>query len=103
MIQSPLRLTLALPFALAGTLTAPLVAAAQSVQDTPDAQVLYQQHCVKCHGAEVFTRPDHKITSLKALGERVRWCESQLELRWFDEDIDAVTAYVNDRFYHFKP
>ena len=100
MIQHPLRL--ALPFALAGTLGAPL-AAAQPAKDTPDAQSLYQQHCVKCHGSEVFTRPDHKITSLKALAERVRWCESQLELRWFDEDIDAVTAYLNDRFYHFKP
>ncbi len=38
MIQPPLRL--ALSFALAGTLTAPL-AAAPSAQDAPDAQALY--------------------------------------------------------------
>ncbi len=102
MIQRTVRIALVLPFALAGSLAVPL-AAAQSAKDTPDAQTLYQRNCVRCHGPEVFTRPDHKIRSLKALGERVRWCESNLELRWFDEDIDAVTAYVNDSFYHFKP
>lgn len=103
MIQRKPRTVPALPFGLVGALAAALMVSPAAAQDAPDAQALHQQHCVKCHGPEVYTRPDHQITTLKALGERVRWCESQLELRWFDEDIDAVTAYVNDRFYHFKP
>jgi hypothetical protein len=71
--------------------------------DTPDAHALYEQNCLKCHGPEVYTRADRKIDSLPALAAQVRRCETNLELRWFDEDIDGVTDYLNRTFYKFKP
>lgn len=69
----------------------------------PGAEMLYKDNCVKCHGSEVFTRPNRKIDSYAALGRQVRWCETNLELRWFDEDIDAVAKYLNDKYYKFTP
>ncbi|HYN76334.1 MAG TPA: cytochrome c [Lamprocystis sp. (in: g-proteobacteria)] len=102
MTLSPIRIALALPFALALALTTPL-AAKEAAVETPNAQALYTQHCVKCHQSEVYTRPDRKITGLAPLNAQVHRCESMLELRWFDEEVDAVTAYLNDQYYHFKP
>jgi len=67
------------------------------------AQALYDQNCIGCHGTEVYTREERKISSLPSLETQVRRCEAALELRWFDEDISSVTQLLNDRFYHFKP
>lgn len=78
-------------------------APAAAAEPTHNAQALYEQNCLKCHGAEVYTRPDRKIDSLPALAAQVRRCETNLELRWFDEDVDGVTDYLNRSFYRFKP
>jgi hypothetical protein len=78
--------------------TAPGFGAAES-----DVQDLYDQHCVACHGTEVYTRDDRKVKSLPALARQVQRCETALGLRWFDEDISEMTGLLNDRFYHFKP
>jgi len=83
---------------LAAISAAPGLAAAESgIQD------LYDQHCVACHGTEVYTRDERKVTSLPALERQVQRCETALGLRWFDEDISEMTGLLNDRFYHFKP
>ncbi len=108
MITPSFRLTLVLPVAL--VLAGPLAAADPAPAVTPDAakdmsspHALYESNCIKCHGSEIYTREDRKVTSLDALGRQVQRCETALGLRWFDEDIDAMTAYLNDKFYRFKP
>jgi hypothetical protein len=68
-----------------------------------NAQTLYEQNCVSCHGSEVFTREDHKIRSLPALAARVRYCETAQGLGWSDDEISGVARLLNDRFYHFAP
>jgi cytochrome c553 len=70
---------------------------------TDNAQALMDQHCVQCHGSEVYTRKDRKVNSLDALGRQVRRCEFNLQLRWFDEDVQAVTDHLNRLYYRFKP
>lgn len=88
-----------LTFSLLATVcAAPIQGAAES-----DAQELYDQHCVGCHGTEVYTREDHKVTSLSGLERQVQRCETALGLRWFDEEISEMTSLLNDRFYHFTP
>ncbi len=59
-------------------------------------------NCNQCHGTEVFTRPDRKITSLTALEAQVRRCDSNLNTNWFDDEILDVTAHLNKQFYKFK-
>ena len=62
---------------------------------------LYKKECTACHGSEVFTRPDRRVTSLTALNRQVRQCNHALEKKWFDEDINAVVSYLNQQFYKF--
>jgi hypothetical protein len=88
-----------LTIGLAGAVCATQIIA----QDQGDAQSLYDQHCVACHGAEVYTREDRKVTSLPGLERQVQRCETALGLRWFDEDISEMTRFLNERYYHFKP
>jgi mono/diheme cytochrome c family protein len=97
MISHRRRISPALPF-LVSLVAGPAVAA-----DSPEPQALYEQHCLKCHGSEVYTRPDRKIDSYPALARQVRQCETNLELRWFDEEVEAVTDYLNRNYYKFAP
>ncbi len=68
-----------------------------------NGQALYDQHCVSCHGPEIYTRDDRKVTSLQGLERQVQRCELALGLKWFDEEISDVTKLLNERFYRFEP
>lgn len=68
-----------------------------------DAEALHDEHCTSCHGSEVYTRENRMIGSLPALETQVRRCETVRGLRWFDEDVTAVTNFLNERYYHFTP
>jgi len=95
----PIRIApaaLALPFLLA-------VHGARADDEAVDPQALYEQNCVKCHDADVYTRSDRKVTSYAGLERQVRRCETALGLRWFDEDIAAMTSYLNQKYYRFMP
>jgi hypothetical protein len=71
--------------------------------DPEHAQDLHAEHCIACHGTEVYTREARKVTSLPGLERQVQRCELALGLRWFDEDIDDMTTFLNEHFYHFHP
>lgn len=58
--------------------------------------------CQKCHSSEVYTRKDRKVTSIPALEKKVRMCDSQFSVNWFNEDISDVVAYLNKAFYKFE-
>jgi hypothetical protein len=89
------------------TLTFSLLAVVCATQsqaaDGGGVQTLYDRHCVSCHGSEVYTREDRKVTSLPGLERQVQRCETALGLRWFDEDISGMSQLLNERYYHFKP
>ena len=76
---------------------------AAAEETAADAHALHEQNCVKCHGTDIYTRADRKVTSYDGLGRQVRRCETALGLRWFDEDIADMTAYLNQNFYRFMP
>jgi len=93
---------------LAALVAAPVLALAEppvpeAATEAQDAHALYETNCLACHGSEVYTREDRKVDSLAGLEAQVRRCDAALGLRWFDEDIGAVTNFLNDRFYGFKP
>ncbi len=70
--------------------------------DPGHGKTLQQANCESCHDDGVYTRKDHKITSLAGLDKQVRRCELSLGLKWFDEDVDDVVSYLNESFYKFK-
>ena len=63
---------------------------------------LVDGNCTKCHDERVYTRPDRRVTTLDGLNKQVRRCEQSLGLKWFDEEIDDVAAYLNETYYHLK-
>lgn len=63
---------------------------------------LVETHCPRCHGSEVYTRPDRKVTNQDELEKQVQRCELALGLTWFDEDIKDAATYLNLEYYKFK-
>ena len=76
-------------------------AAMSTAADNAHGKTLTQQHCTACHGNEVYTRDNRRVSNLAGLQKQVRRCELSLGLKWFDEDINDVTAYLNESFYKF--
>jgi mono/diheme cytochrome c family protein len=70
--------------------------------DPANGQKLFAaSQCMSCHGTDVFTRPDRKITSRAALESKVRSCDAGLSTNWFDDEIVDVVAYLNQTYYKF--
>ncbi|MEJ2610370.1 MAG: cytochrome c [Candidatus Thiodiazotropha sp.] len=70
--------------------------------DTESGKQLHDENCVKCHGSEVYTRPNRRVTSLAGLHKQVRFCEQNLNLTWFDDQIEKTTNYLNQEYYKFN-
>lgn len=88
-------------------LTLPLTATAAG--DPKVGQKLHDQRCNSCHiqrygndGTEMYSRSNRIIKSLSALRQRVAMCASQTNAKWFPDEEEHVTAYLNQRFYQFK-
>lgn len=81
----------------------------QKKQDTPRSK-LHETNCIECHAAmfdgkpnTIYTRKERKVKTAEGLRSRVQMCAINLNLQWFDEDIDEVTNFLNKEFYHFEP
>jgi len=70
--------------------------------DVNHGKSLQQENCMRCHDDGVYTRDERKVTTLDALRQQVQRCETNLDLQWFPEDVDAVIEYLNTSFYKFK-
>lgn len=62
---------------------------------------LHQEHCMRCHQSEIYTRQNRIVNNLEQLAKRVRECELANELTWFEEDVEDVIAYLNANYYMF--
>ncbi|MES9831422.1 MAG: cytochrome c [Candidatus Thiodiazotropha sp. LLP2] len=69
--------------------------------DAERGKQLNDEHCVKCHGTEVYTRPNRRVNDLAGLRKQVRFCEQNLGLTWFDDDIESTSTYLNLEYYKF--
>ncbi len=69
--------------------------------DIENGKTLHNENCLRCHNETQYTRENRIVNSLDELSTRITQCELSAELAWFDEEIDDVTAYLNNTFYHF--
>ena len=69
--------------------------------DIENGDDLHFTHCTGCHDESAYTREDRRVQSLERLRQQVNFCKDSLGLAWFDEDVDDVTAYLNQTYYHF--
>jgi mono/diheme cytochrome c family protein len=74
---------------------------ASSAAWAADGKALVDRYCVGCHADEVYTRPDRKIRSPETLRLQVLRCNAMTKSGLTDEDIAAITEYLNKSFYRF--
>ncbi len=89
-------------------LSAMLLPVTTSAADPESGQELHQENCISCHQSmmagedgDMYLRDDHIVGSYPSLVTQVRRCEVNLSLQWFDEDVEDVASYLNERYYHF--
>lgn len=82
---------------------APLLAASSLIQaaDLKNGEQLHNQHCIRCHQANIYQRQDRIVKNLQHLRTQVQFCEVSNDLTWFDEEVNDVTEYLNVNYYLF--
>lgn len=66
-------------------------------------QLLYENHCQGCHTSQLHIREQRRARTIDELrGWVTRWAIVQ-KLVWGDEEIGAVTDYLNRRYYRLAP
>jgi len=77
--------------------------------DVKAGKALVEQHCMSCHaasyggdGSKIYTRAARKVESPAGLVAQVRACNTNLDLKWFEEDELNASAYLNQQYYHFE-
>jgi len=64
-------------------------------------QLLYENHCRKCHESQVHIRGNHKAKTLADIRGWVTKWQSEEKLGWQTEDIHEVADYLARTFYKF--
>lgn len=62
-------------------------------------QLLYETHCIACHGLQMHWRAQRLVTDWPQLLAQVRRWQGTAQLQWSDADIDAVARHLNDTLY----
>jgi mono/diheme cytochrome c family protein len=88
---------------LAVSLLVSCFSASAAAADSRRGKLLYENQCAGCHESVVHVRDNHKMKSADEMRAEVsRWARNQ-KLEWGSAEIDDVTHYLNERFYHFGP
>ena len=93
-----------LPTHLAASLLALVCSAAQAQAESPQAArgaLLYENHCVACHTAQIHWRDKRTAQDWESLRRLVRQWQGEARLAWSDDDIDSVARYLNETIYRF--
>lgn len=71
-------------------------------------KALVESHCISCHassfggdGSAIYTREFHKVNSAQGLVAQVRNCNTNLGLKWFEDEELNVAKYLNTTYYKF--
>ena len=69
---------------------------------------LHGANCISCHadmvggdGSALYTRDNRMVGSHGDLVAQIRNCDANLGTNWFDDEIEAVAAFLNDAYYDF--
>ncbi|SEB24377.1 cytochrome C [Variovorax sp. YR216] len=89
-----------LPLATCVLLGAVLCAAPVAAQSR--GELLYTSSCVACHTTQIHWRDRRMAKDWDSLQAQVARWQAVGSLGWSDEDITAVTQYLNESYYGFK-
>ena len=65
-------------------------------------QLLYENHCTKCHESLVHIRANRKSKSIDDVRTWVNKWQGEEKLEWSSTDISDVTRYLIEQYYQFK-
>jgi mono/diheme cytochrome c family protein len=81
--------------------SASLMSVAAQAQTPSRGELLYANHCIECHSAQVHWRDGRLATDWNGLKAQVRRWQGTASLAWGEEDIAEVARYLNERIYRF--
>lgn len=70
--------------------------------DAQRGKALYEARCGGCHAESVHGRPKREAADFAAVRSWVRRWGDNLGLRWTDEEVADVAAYLNGRYYRYS-
>jgi len=79
-----------------------LLAISPANADVSVGKQLHDEHCLKCHGTDVYSRKDHFVKNMAGLKKQIKRCQLSVGAQWFDEEAADVADYLNSEFYHFE-
>ena len=77
--------------------------------DPAQGQALVDKDCNDCHARQfgdrdrIYTRADRRVKTPEQLRAQVAFCNTQLATGYFPDEEEHVAAWLNQRYYHFKP
>lgn len=77
--------------------------------DPQQGQALVDKDCQVCHVKlfgdqdRIYTRDDRRVRSPAQLRAQVAFCNTQLARGYFPEEEEHIAAWLNQRYYRFKP
>ncbi len=69
--------------------------------DIENGEDLHFENCTGCHDSTIYTRKNRNVSSIDRLGVQVHFCKNSLGLTWFDDEVDDVIEFLNQKHYHF--
>ncbi len=70
---------------------------------------MVEKNCISCHassfggdGSGIYTREDRRVKTAKGLIQQIRNCNTNLGLKWFEEEEMHVASYLNQAYYKLK-
>jgi cytochrome c2 len=77
--------------------------------DAKIGKQMVDKNCIACHaasfggdGSGIYTREDRKIKNAKGLIQQIRNCNTNLGLKWFEDEELHVASYLNKTYYKFE-
>lgn len=77
---------------------APAIAA-----DVTRGQALHDTFCIACHEPTVYERADRIANGYAEIRQQVQRWQNNARLRWTQSDIDAVTEFLDQKYYSARP
>jgi hypothetical protein len=77
--------------------------------DPKQGQALVDKDCHACHVRlfgdqdRIYTREDRRVRTPAQLRSQVAVCNTQLGSGYFPEEEEHIAAWLNQRYYRFKP
>jgi cytochrome c2 len=72
-------------------------------------KAMVEKNCIACHasqyggdGSEIYTREYRKVKTSAGLIAQIRNCNTNLGLKWFEDEELHVASYLNKTYYKFE-